>query len=314
MPERIRTAAFATGSKLLSALAVMFLAATVTFFLVRISGDPLALLLPPDATQEQADALAATLGLDRPLAIQYTDYLSGLAVLDLGDSLFYNQPVAEVIADRLPATALLAASALAIALALAIPAGIVSAMRRGTAGDKGIMAVILVGQSAPAFWVGIVLVLVFAVQLQVLPAAGYGSFQNLILPATTLALYSIAVIARLLRSSLIDVLSSDHMRTATAKGFGPTHAVLSHGLRNAALPVITVVGLETGTLLGGAILTEQVFGWPGLGSLTIEAISNRDLPLVQGTVLLFALVFVVINLVVDLSYRVLDPRVRMGRK
>lgn len=314
MVDRIRAILLSAGSRLLSALIVMLLAATVTFLLVRISGDPLALLLPPDATQEQADELAATLGLDQPIAVQYVEYLSGLVRFDLGDSLFYNQPVFTVIAERLPATALLAASALAIALMLAIPTGIIAAMRRGTAGDKGVMSVILVGQSTPPFWIGIVLVLVFAVQLQVLPAAGYGSVQNLLLPAITLAVYSVAVIARLLRSSLIDVLSSDYMRMATAKGYGATHGVLSHGLRNAALPVVTVVGLETGTLLSGAILTEQVFGWPGLGSLTVEAISNRDLPLVQGTILLFALIFVVINILVDLSYSILDPRVRMEKR
>lgn len=313
MTGRTRAVLASAGSKLLSALVVMFLAATVTFLLVRISGDPLAMLLPPDATQEQADAMAATLGLDQPVIVQYVDYLAGLVRLDLGDSLFYNQPVADVIAERLPATALLAVSAMAVALLIAVPAGIASAMRRGKARDKGIMAVILIGQSTPAFWVGIVLILVFAVQLQVLPASGYGSLSNLVLPAVTLAVYSVAVIARLLRSSLIDVLSSDYMRTATAKGFSPTGAVISHGLRNASLPVITVIALETGSLLGGAILTEQVFGWPGLGRLTVEAISNRDLPLVQGTVMLFAAIFVVINLIVDLSYSALDPRVRLEK-
>lgn len=312
-PGRTRAVLLGVGSKLLSALIVMFLAATGTFLLVRISGDPLALLLPPDATAEQADQLAATLGLDQPLLVQYGDYLAGLVRLDLGDSIFYNQPVSEVIADRLPATALLAVSALAVALVIAVPAGIAAAMRRGRAADKGIMALVLVGQSTPAFWVGIVLILVFAVQLQVLPASGYGTFAHLVLPAVTLAVYSVAVVARLLRSSLIDVLSSDYLRTATAKGYGPTRAVLSHGLRNASLPVVTVVGLEVGSLLGGAILTEQVFSWPGLGRLTVEAISNRDLPLVQGTVLLFAAIFVVINLLVDLSYRLLDPRVRMEK-
>ncbi|NED99238.1 ABC transporter permease [Phytoactinopolyspora halotolerans] len=313
MTDRRRAVLRSAGSKTLSALIVLYLAATVAFLLVRISGDPLAMLLPPDATQEQSDEMAATLGLDQPLIVQYLDYLGGLVRLDLGDSIFYGEPVSSVIADRLPATALLAVTAMAIALLIAVPAGIFSAMHRGKAGDKGIITVILIGQSTPAFWVGILLVLIFAVQLQVLPAAGYGSVQNLVLPAVTLAVYSVAVIARLLRSSLIDVLSSDYMRTATAKGYGPTRAVLSHGLRNASLPVITVVGLETGSLLGGAILTEQVFGWPGLGRLTVEAISNRDLPLVQGTILLFAAIFVVINLVVDLSYSALDPRVRLEK-
>lgn len=297
------------AAKVASALVVVFLAATATFFLVRISGDPLALLLPPDATADQTAQLAATLGLDRPLGVQYLDYWAGLAHLDFGDSLFYGQPVAGVIAERLPATALLALSAMLIALVVAIPVGSIAAMRRGGPLDRTLMSAILIGQSTPAFWVGIVLILIFAVRLQWLPAAGYGP-RNLVLPAVTLALYSVAVIARLLRSSLIDVLSTDYMRTAIAKGYRPGRALVSHGLRNAALPVVTVVGLEIGSLLGGAILTEQVFGWPGLGSLTIEAISNRDLPLIQGTVLLLAVVFVAINLLVDLSYSLLDPRVR----
>lgn len=195
-------------------------------------------------------------------------------------------------------------------LIIAVPAGIFAAMRRGRASDRGVMTGVLLGQSTPPFWVGILLILVFAVGLHVLPASGYGTFANLVLPAVTLAVYSIAVVARLLRSSLIDVLSSDHIRTARAKGFGPVKVVLRHGLRNASLPVITVVGLEVGSLLGGAILTEQVFSWPGVGQLTIEAISKRDFPLVQATVLFFAATFVVVNLLVDLSYSFLDPRVR----
>jgi peptide/nickel transport system permease protein len=299
--------------KLVSAIVVLFLVATVTFFLVRISGNPLALLLPPDATAEQSAQLASQLGLDQPLWQQYVSYLGGLLHFDLGTSIFYNQPVGELIAERLPATALLAVTALIISLVVAIPAGIISAVKRGKAADSIIGVVILIGQSTPAFWVGIVLILVFAVRLQWLPAAGYGSAANLVLPAVTLALYSIAVVARLLRTSLIEVLGSDQIRTATAKGLSPSRVILSHGLRNASLPVVTVVGLELGSLLGGAILTEQVFSWPGIGRLTIEAITNRDFPLVEATVLFFAVVFVIVNLLVDLSYTLLDPRVRLNR-
>lgn len=297
--------------KIASALVVLFLVATVAFLLVRISGDPLALLLPPDATAEQSAQLAAQLGLDRSMWAQYVDYLGGLVHLDLGRSIYYDEPVVQLIGERLPATALLAVAALAIALVVAVPAGIVSAVRRGSAADSGIGVAVLVGQSVPAFWSGIVLILLFAVTLRVLPAAGYGSVANLVLPAVTLSIYSLAVIARLLRTSLIEVLSSDFVRTARAKGAGPTRIVVAHGLRNAALPVVTVIGLELGSLLGGAILTEQVFSWPGIGRLAVEAITNRDFPLVQGTILFFAVVFVIVNLLVDLSYSVLDPRVRL---
>ncbi|WP_328325366.1 MULTISPECIES: ABC transporter permease [unclassified Streptomyces] len=293
-----------------TALLVLLCTATVSFFLVRLSGDPVKQLLPPDATAHQETVLRASLGLDRPLLTQYLDFLGGLPRLDFGNSLFYNEPVRTVLADRLPATLELAGAALVVTLIIAVPAGIFAAMRRGRASDRGVMTGVLLGQSTPPFWVGILLILVFAVGLHVLPASGYGTFANLVLPAVTLAVYSIAVVARLLRSSLIDVLSSDHIRTARAKGFGPVKVVLRHGLRNASLPVITVVGLEVGSLLGGAILTEQVFSWPGVGQLTIEAISKRDFPLVQATVLFFAATFVVVNLLVDLSYSFLDPRVR----
>jgi peptide/nickel transport system permease protein len=269
------------------------------------------LILPPDATAAQEATLRASLGLDRPLLTQYLDYLGGLPRLHLGTSLVYDQPVADVLLARVPATLELAGSALLLALLIAIPAGTFAALRRGRAGDTGVMTGVLVGQSTPAFWVGILLVLVFAVRLQVLPASGYGGFEHLVLPAVTLAVYSVAVIARLLRTSLIDVLGADYIRTARAKGLGTGGVVFAHGLRNAALPVVTVVGLEVGSLLGGAILTEQVFSWPGLGRLTVEAIQNRDFPLVQAAVLFFAATFVVVNLLVDLSYTLLDPRVRV---
>jgi peptide/nickel transport system permease protein len=300
--------------RVLGALGVLLAAATVAFFLVRLSGDPVKLLLPPDATAQQEATLRASLGLDRPLIVQYLDYLWGLPRLDLGTSLFYDRPVADVLFERLPATLELAGAAIVVSLVIAVPAGILAAVHRGRPADVGVMSAVLVGQSTPAFWAGILLMLLFAVTWQVLPASGYGSFPHLVLPAVTLAIYSVAVVARLLRSSLIDVLGSDHIRTAKAKGLSTSEIVFSHALRNASLPVITVVGLEVGSLLGGAILTEQVFSWPGIGSLTVEAITNRDFPLVQAAVLLFAATFVVVNLLVDVSYTFLDPRVRAGHR
>jgi peptide/nickel transport system permease protein len=300
-------------TKIVTAIIVLLCVATVAFFLVRLSGDPVKLLLPPDATADQEATLRASLGLDRPLITQYLDYLAGLPRLDFGTSLVYDQPVADVLLERLPATLQLAAAAMVLALVISVPAGIIAALRRGKAGDTGVMTGVLIGQSTPPFWVGILLILVFSVQLKVLPASGYGTFTHLVLPSITLAVYSVAVIARLLRSSLIDVLGSDYIRTAKAKGLGTGGIVFSHGLRNASLPVVTVIGLEFGSLLGGAILTEQVFAWPGIGRLTIEAITNRDFPMVQAAVLFFAAIFVVVNLLVDISYTVLDPRVRLGR-
>ncbi|MFG3216048.1 ABC transporter permease [Streptomyces tendae] len=257
------------AKRLATAVFVLLCTATVAFFLVRLSGDPVKILLPPDATAEQEQVLRHSLGLDQSLFAQYLDYLRGLLHLDFGDSLVYGQPVSEILADRLPATLELAAAALAVTLVIAIPAGIVAAVRRGRGTDNTVMTGVLLGQSTPPFWVGILLIL--------------------------------------------DVLSSDHIRSARAKGFGPLQVVLRHGLRNASLPVVTVVGLEVGNLLGGAILTERVFSWPGVGQLTVEAISNRDFPLVQATVLFFAATFVVVNLLVDLSYSFLDPRVRTSR-
>ncbi|MGP9539097.1 ABC transporter permease [Brachybacterium sp. AOP43-C2-M15] len=297
-------------TRLLSSLAVMWAAVTVVFVLSRASGDPVAQLLPEDASPDQVAQMQATLGLDRPLIVQYLDFLGGLLRLDLGESLMYKEPVTSLIIERIPATALLAGAALLITVVVALVAGSIAAMRRGTAVDRTVMGGVLVGQSTPAFWVGILLVLLFGVQLRLLPAAGYGTLAHLVLPATTLAIFSVAVVARLLRSSLIEVMGQDHVRTARAKGAGELRVLLGHSLRNASMPVITVLGLELGALLGGAILTEQIFNWPGIGRLTIDAISFRDFPLVQGTVVLFAATFVVVNLLVDLSYAVIDPRVR----
>lgn len=298
--------------RVLLAVLVLFLVATVAFFIIRIAGDPVRALLPEGATLQQERDLRHTLGYDRPLFVQYVSYLNDLLHGNFGQSVFFQQPAINVIMSRLLATVELASAALVFALIIAIPAGIISAVRRGKATDSAVMGAVLIGQSTPAFFVGIVLILIFAVQLRVLPASGIGGFNKLILPAITLGLYSAAMIARLLRSSLIEVLGEDHIRTAKAKGLSPGRVIMGNALRNAALPVVTIVGLEIGTLLGGAILTEQVFSWPGVGRLTIEAITNRDYPLVQATVLFFAVVFVGVNLVVDLLYAFLDPRVRLS--
>lgn len=294
------------------AIVVLFCVATVAFLVVRMAGDPVTSMLPENATAEQEQALRHLLGLDRPLATQYVSYLGGLLHLDFGQSLFFHRPALDIILERLPATLQLSVAALIFALVVSIPAGIISAVRRGRATDSAVMGAVLIGQSTPAFFVGIVLILVFSVELKWLPASGIGGIEHLVLPAITLGLYSMAMIARLLRSSLIDVLGEDHIRTAKAKGLSPSRVLLTNALRNASLPVITIVGLEIGSLLGGAILTETVFSWPGVGRLTVEAVTNRDYPLMQATVLFLAVVFVVVNLVVDILYAFLDPRVRLS--
>lgn len=298
--------------RFLQTMVVLLLVATVAFLIVRVAGDPVRSLLPDNATLEQEQALRHLLGYDRPLVTQYLSYLSGLLHFDFGQSVFFQEPARVVIFNRLPATARLAAAALVFSLVVAVPAGIVSALRRGKATDSAVMTAVLVGQSTPAFFVGILFILIFAVQLKILPASGTGGIEHLVLPAITLGLYSTAMIARLLRSSLIDVMGEDYIRTARAKGLSPVGVVVTNALRNAALPVVTIVGLEIGSLLGGAIVTEQVFAWPGVGRLTIEAITNRDYPLMQATVIFLAIVFVVVNLVVDVLYAVLDPRVRLS--
>lgn len=297
--------------RLSQSLIVLLGVATVVFFLVRLTGDPVRIMLPPDATAAQENQLRHELGLDEPLLIQYVDFLWSLLRLDLGDSLFFHESTITVIAEKLPATMQLATGALLFALLMAVPAGIFSALRRGKLSDSMVSVVVLAGQSTPAFWVGILLILIFAVNLDVLPATDDGTWAALILPSVTLGLYTLAVIARLLRSSLIDVMGEDYVRTARAKGLSERSVVARHGLRNAAPPVVTVIGLEVGSLLGGAIVTEKVFAWPGLGRLIVEAIDNRDYPLVQAIILFFAVTFVLVNLVVDLCYAALDPRIRL---
>lgn len=297
--------------RLSQSLIVLLGVATVVFFLVRLTGDPVRIMLPTNATAQQESQLRHELGLDDPLIMQYLDFLWSLLRLDLGESLFFSEPSVSVIAEKLPATVQLATGAMLFALLVAVPAGIFSAVRRGKLSDSLVSVVVLAGQSTPAFWVGILLILIFAVNLDVLPATDDGTWAALILPSVTLGLYTLAVIARLLRSSLIDVMGEDFVRTARAKGLPERSVIARHGLRNAAPPVVTVIGLEVGSLLGGAIVTEKVFAWPGLGRLIVEAIDNRDYPLVQAIILFFAATFVVVNLLVDLCYAALDPRIRL---
>jgi len=297
--------------RLWSTVTVAVGVAAVIFVLLHLSGDPVALLVPADAPPEVMEDTRRALGLDRPLPEQFLVYLWRAARGDFGTSLRHNRPVAQLIGERLPRTMLLAAAALALAVALAIPAGIVSAVRRGTVVDRVTMVLSVAGQAVPIFWLGLMLIWLFAVRLEWLPVFGSGTPTHLVLPAVSLSTIVLGRLARLVRSSMLEVLEQDYVRTARAKGLGEAYVVLRHALKNAAIPIVTVVGLQLAQLLGGAVVTETVFAWPGVGVLAAEAVFNRDFPVVQGVTLVISLIFVAANLGVDLAYVALNPRIRL---
>lgn len=275
-----------------------------------VPGDAVdSMLAETGATAEELARLRDQLGLDDPFFVQYGRFLVKLASGDLGSSLVTGRTVSSQIASQLPATIELTLSALAIAIFVGIPLGVVSAMRRGSWVDSLTMVIALVGVSMPNFWLGLLLIMLFSVQLGVLPAAGTGGLSHLILPAVTLGFSSVAVIARITRSSLLEALGRDYIRTARSKGLAPLAVVLKHGMRNATASVMTIAGLQFGFLLGGSVVVETVFGRQGIGYMTASAIQRADFPLVQATVMLAALAFVLVNLLVDLSYSLLDPRI-----
>ena len=273
-----------------------------------IPGDAVALMLGEHATRDAVAQLRDFLGLDKPLPVRYVQYLGRLARGDLGRSMQQNRPVLDELGETWPATLELTLAALLIAAAVGVPAGVVSAVWPNSLFDAVARLASLFGLAMPVFWTGLVLIVVFSLWLSWLPVGGTGSPAHLVLPAVTLALPSIAMIARMTRSSVLDVLREDYIRTARAKGVRERGVVLKHALRNAFIPIVTLIGLQAGQLLGGAVLTETVFAWPGLGRLMVKAIFARDYVLLQGAVLVFALAFVVVNLLVDLSYGALDPR------
>ncbi|MBI4014269.1 MAG: ABC transporter permease [Candidatus Rokubacteria bacterium] len=305
--------------RLASMVPVLLVVSVVVFSLIHLTpGDPVAIMLREEADPATAAALRAALGLDRPLPIQYLTWLGRAARGELGRSIRTNQPVSQAILERLPVTLTLAAAATLLALLVALPAGIVSAVRRNSLADVAGTVAALSGVSLPNFWLAILLIFVFSVTLGWLPPLGWvsplrdpwGGLRSLVLPAVTLGTAMAAVVMRMTRSSLLEVLQLDFVRTARAKGLREGGVLLRHALRNALIPVVTVVGLQAGALLGGAIITETVFALPGVGRLLVDAIFQRDFPLVQGVVLFLALNFLVINLAVDLAYAVLDPRIR----
>ena len=297
--------------RLLHIIPVLFGVTLLTFSMLHlIPGDPAQILAGPDASASDIMALRQQMGLDRPLAVQYVGYLEGLAQGDLGRSMSTRRPVLDELMDRFPNTLILAVAGVGVAVLLGIPIGVFAAIRARTMVDHAAMVLALLGISAPAFWLGFILMMVFSVHLGWFPSAGYRSWGHLVLPAFTLGTGAMAIVARMTRSSLLEVLNQDYVRTARAKGLHEMLVIAKHALRNALIPTTTVVGLSFGSLLGGAVLTEMVFAWPGLGRLIVYSIGIRDLPVIQGAVLLLALTFVLVNLGVDLLYGLIDPRVR----
>ena len=295
--------------RLLYSIFVLFGVATIVFFLTRLTGDPVAILLPPDATTAQIEIMTARLGLDQPIYRQYIIFMGDLMRLDFGTSIRFRESTFSLIMERMPATLMLACAAMLLALVVAIPAGISAALRQGSTTDRLLMVLSVLGQAMPVFWIGILMVMLFSVNLRWFPTSGFGGMRYLVLPAIALGIRFMAIIARLLRSSLIEVMGADYIRTSRAKGLREKGVVIGHALRNSMLPVITVIGLQMGALLGGSVVTETVFAWPGVGRLLVQAIIYRDFPLVQASIILLAAVFVLINLVVDIIYVFIDPRI-----
>ena len=297
--------------RLLQSLLVLFGVSFVVFFILHLTGDPALVLLPPDASAEDVQRFRQVMGFNDPFVVQYGRFLSGALRGDFGQSVRHGESAFTLVVERMPATFELAGAALVVALVLAIPAGIVSAVRRNTMLDYISTVVALLGQSMPTFWLGIMLILVFSVQFNLLPSSGRGGLGHLILPAITLGLFTTARITRLTRSGMLEVLSQDYIRTARAKGVSGPPVVWKHALKNAAIPIVTIVGIELGTLLGGSVITETIFAWPGVGRLSVQAIYNRDYPVVQAAVFLLSSTFVLVNLFVDVLYTYLDPRIRL---
>lgn len=299
-------------SRLISASIVILGVCCLVFLLIHlVPGDPVELMLGESARPADREALRHALGLDLPVLTQLNHYLTGLVSFDLGTSIHTRLPISEMILQRIPASAQLALSALLIAVLIAFPLGIVAAIHKGTFWDQLAMGFSLFGVSIPNFWMGPLLIMIFSLWLGWFPVSGKEGLSSIILPAITLGTAMAAILARMIRSTLLEVLHEDYIRTAIAKGLTQKQVILNHALRNALLPIITLIGLQLGTLLGGAVITEKIFSWPGLGQLTIESIQNRDYPVVQACILFISLSYVLVNILTDILYAAIDPRIRL---
>ncbi len=300
-------------SRLASALVVILGVSVLVFFLIHlVPGDPVEVMLGEGSQPADREALRRALGLDLPVHVQLGHYLQGLLQFDLGVSLHSRRPIGEILLERIPATLELALAGLVVAVLIALPLGIIAALRKDTPWDGGAMAFAMLGVSIPNFWMGPLLILVFSLWLGWLPVSGREGPASLVLPALTLGTAMAAILSRMIRATLLEVLNEDYIRTARAKGLSWGQVVRRHALRNAMLPVITLLGLQLGALLAGAVITEIVFSWPGIGQLVIESIQHRDYPVVQACVLLISLAYVLVNTFTDLCYAWLDPRIRLG--
>lgn len=300
--------------RLMQALISVLGVSTIVFFILHLSGDPVLLLAPQNASAHDISVLRHSLGLDKPLGMQYLIFLWHLVHGNLGYSYVQSEPALLIVMQRLPYTIELAAAAFLLSVVVGIPIGILTAVYRGKWMERLLMPIILVGQSMPAFWTGILLILLISVWLRWLPSSGAQGIQSLILPAITLSSLSIATIARMTRSGFIEELEKEYVKTARSKGAHGLQLIVRHIFRNASIPILTVTGLEVANLLGGAVVTETIFAWPGLGQLTIQSISARDFPVVQAIVLFISITYIVVNLITELAYGIIDPRIRSGRK
>jgi peptide/nickel transport system permease protein len=298
-------------SRLAQTALVVFLSLTAVFGMVRLSGDPVTLFMPMDIQAKDINEFRERLGFNDPVAVQYARFIGGAVRGDFGDSLRYKEDALGLVMQRLPATLLLAGTALALTFLIAVPLGVLSAVRRDGIFDHVATVATVLGQAVPGFWLGLMLIYLFSVQLRWLPTGGIGTVWHLIMPAVVLAAFYSARVARLTRSAVLEILNEEYILTARAKGLAELRVIGKHTLRNSAIPIVTLAGLEAGQLLGGAVITETIFAWPGLGRLTVQALLNRDFPVVLAAVSLTSIVYTLMNLVVDLLYGWLDPRVRV---
>ncbi|MBI3637011.1 MAG: ABC transporter permease [Candidatus Rokubacteria bacterium] len=298
-------------SRLAQTLLVVFLSLTAVFGLVRLSGDPVLLFMPMDIQAKDVNEFRQRLGFNDPLPVQYARFVGGAVHGDFGESLRYKRDALGLVFERLPATLLLAGTSILLTLVIAVPLGVVSAVRRDSFVDHVGTVITVLGQAVPGFWLGLMLIFLFSVRYRWLPTGGIGTLAHLVMPSIVLAAFFATRIARLTRSAVLDALGEDYVLTARAKGLGEHRVIGKHALRNSAIPIVTLAGLEAGQLLGGAVITETIFAWPGLGRLTVQALLNRDFPVVLAAVFVTSVVYTLVNLLVDLAYGWLDPRVRV---
>lgn len=300
------------SKRCLQAVFVLLGVTFVVYLILHLRGDPTDLLLPATASAEQEAIFRAKWGLDQPFLVQYWRFLKNAVVGDFGTSMYYNQPALDLVLERMPATIELAVISTIFAVVIAVPLGILAALKKNTAVDFAARIIAMLGQAVPTFWFGIMMIIVFSQKAHWLPTSGRGDIKNLVMPVIAAGLFAMASITRISRNSMLEVLNEDYIRTAKAKGVSKARVVFLHGLKNAILPVITMIGMEFGSLLGGAVVIETVFAWPGVGLLAVNGIYNRDYPIVLAAVTMTALIFIVVNLCIDVLYCFIDPRIKFS--